>query len=190
MNQQVGQLYHASPVQRLTQIVPHIGTHGQNWVYATDDIVVAAMFLGRLGGDFTCASGICGGKPYLCERFAGAFEQRYGKASGSLYVLSDVGFLAGQTSYRKDFVNSKAVTPLEERRVDNAQAYLLALMSEAKLVIKYYPERYCISDDDGDLVEKAARMVTRFGQSVLEQVMEFHPKLLGRVEEELAKNKT
>ena len=183
-------VYHASPVQGLTQIVPRIGTHGQNWVYATDDIAVAAVFLARLGGDFTCASGVCGGKPYLCERFAGAFERRYGTASGSLYVLSGQCFLVGQTSYSKDFVSSQPVTPLEEIRVDNAADHLLRLAAEGRIVIKFYPERFCIPEDDSDLVRKAAVMYKRFGQSALDQVKEFHPGLLGRVKEELAKNTT
>ena len=178
-------LYHASPMQGLTQIVPHIGTHGQSWVYATDDLAVA-VFLGRLGGDFTCASGIHGGKPYLCERFAGAFERRYGTASGSLYVLPGDGFLSEQTSYSKDFVSSQPSTPLEERRVDNAADYLLGLAAEGKIVVKFYPERYCVAEDDSDLVEKAVRMYARFGQKALDQVQEFHPSLLDRVQEELA----
>ena len=180
-------LYHASPMQGLTQIVPRIGTHGQNWVYATDDIAVAAVFLGRLGGDFTCASGVFDGKPYLCERFAGAFERRYGTARGSVYVLPGEGFLTGLTSYRKDFVSAEAVTPLEEIRVENAADYLLRLAAEGKLVIKFYPDRYCIPDDDSDLVQKAARMYARFGQKVLDQVQEFHPNLLDRVKEEIAR---
>ncbi len=174
----------------MTQIVPHVATHGQNWVYATDDIAVAAVFLGRLGGDFTCASGVCDGRPYLCERFAGAFERRYGAASGSLYVLPGDGFLAGQTSYNKDFVSREAVTPLEEIRVENAAECLLKLAAEGRIVVKFYPERYCITADDSDLVQKAVRMYQRSGQSVLDQVQEFHPSLLDRVQEEIAKNKT
>ena len=180
-------LYHASPVQGLTQIVPRVGTHGQSWVYATDNIAVAAVFLGRLGGDFTCASGVCDGRPYLCERFAGAFDRRYGKASGSLYVLPGDGFLTGQTSYSKDFVSAEAVTPLEERRVDNAKDYLLRLAAEDALVIKFYSERCCIPDDNSDLVRKAVQMYQRFGKRVLDQVQEFHPGLLDRVRDEIAR---
>ena len=187
MRQQPERLYHASPLQGLTQIVPHVGTHGQSWVYAADNIAVAAVFLGKLGGDFTCASGVCDGRPYLCERFAGAFERRYGTASGSLYVLPGDSFLAGQTSYSKDFVSAEAVKPLEEARVDNAADYLLKLAAEGKIVVKFYPERYCIADDDSDLVRKAVSMYARFGQRVMDQVQEFHPHLLDRVREEVTK---
>ena len=187
MSLQPDVLYHASPIQGLTQIVPHVGTHGQSWVYATDNIAVAAVFLGRLGGDFTCASGVCDGRPYLCERFAGAFERRYVMASGSLYVLPGDGFLAGQTSYSKDFVSTEAVKPLDEIRVDNAGDYLLRLATEGRIVIKFYPERYCIAADDSDLVKRAARLYERLGQKALDQVQEFHPDLLDRVKDEIAK---
>ena len=185
VSQENNQLYHASPVQGLTEIVPHISTHGQRWVYATDDRTVAAIFLGRLGGDFTCASGIYQGKPYLCERFAGAFDRRYGSVVGSIYVLPATHFLAGQTSYSKDLVCSQPVAPLEEIKIASAKGYLLRLAAEDKLVIKFHPERFCIPDDDEDLVQKAVRIYQR-GSSVLEQVQDFHPHLLGRVQEAIA----
>lgn len=175
-------LYHASPAQGLTEIVPHISTHGQSWVYATDDRAVAAIFLGRLGGDFTCASGIYQGKPYLCERFAGAFERRYGSAAGSIYVLPSADFLAGQTSYGKDLVCSRPVKPLDEIKIASAKDYLLGLAAEDKLLIKFHPERFCTPEDDEDLVQKAVRMYQRSGSSVLEQVQDFHPHLLRRVQ--------
>ncbi len=189
MNCGLHEVYHASPVQGLVQIIPHVGTHGQSWVYATDNIAVAAMFLGRLGGDFTCASGIYEGRPYLCERFAGAFDRRYGSAKGSIYRLSGTDFVSGQTSYSKDLVCNRAVEPLSETRVDNAKDYLLRLASGGKLLVKFYPDRFCLTPDDEDLVVKAARMYRQFGESALEQVQEFHPRLLDRVMELVAKNK-
>lgn len=186
MSHEAERVYHASPVQNLTKIVPHVSTHGQRWVYATDDMAVAAIFLGRLGGDFTCASGIYQGRPYLCERFAGAFDRRYGAASGSIYVLPAADFLAGQTSYSKDLVCSRSVKPLEEIKIANAKGYLLRLAAEDKLVIKFHPERFCIPDDDEDLVQKAVRMYQRGSNNVLEQVEDFHPHLLRRVREAIA----
>ena len=182
------EVYHASPVQGLTRIVPYVSTHRQPWVYAADDIAVAAVFLGRLGGDFTCASGVYSGKPYLCERFAGAFERRYGSVSGSIYVLPPDGFASGQTSYGKDLVCSHAVAPLREIKVDDAKDYLLRLAAENRLIIKFYPERFCIAEDDEDLVQKAAWMHERLGKDVLEQVRDFHPGLLDRVMEAIQKN--
>ncbi len=185
MDHESGRVYHASPIQNLTEIVPHVSTHGQSGVYATDDRIVAAIFLGRLGGDFTCASGIYQGKPYLCERFAGAFDRRYGSVAGSIYVLPSADFLAGRTSYSKDRVCSRTVKPLEEIKIANAKDYLLRLAAEGKLVMKLHPERFCIPEDDEDLVQKGVRMYQR-GINVLEQVEDFHPQLLRRVKAAIA----
>jgi hypothetical protein len=183
------EVYHASPIQGLTQIIPHVSTHGQSWVYATDHIAVAAVFLGRLGGDFTCASGLVSGNPYLCERFAGAVDRRYGSVAGSLYTLPGDGFLSEQTSYSKDLICSQAVKPLEEIRVANAKDYLLQLASDGKIIIHFYPERFCLRADDEDLVEKAARMYQQFGEGILEQIRDFHPGLLDRVMEMVTRSK-
>ena len=98
-------------------------------------------------------------------------------------------FLSGQTSYSKDLVCCRAVKPLSETKVDNAKDYLLRLASEGSLLIKFYPDRFCLTPDDEDLVLKAAQMYRQFGESTLKQVQEFHPGLLDRVMELVAKNK-
>jgi len=89
-------LYHASSVQGLSRLVPSASTHGI-WVHAVADPVLAACFLSTTGGDLTCAVGRDRrtGIPYLCERFAGAFDRRYAGKPGSIYGVSGERFLAG-----------------------------------------------------------------------------------------------
>ena len=36
------------------------------------------------------------------------------------------------------------------------------------MMVKFYPERFCIAEDDQDLVEKAVRMYRQSGEEVLE----------------------
>ncbi len=98
--------------------------------------------------------------------------------------------MPGQTSYSKDLVCIEAVRPLEEIRIANAKDYLVQLASEGKIIMKFYPERFCLTADDEDLVEKAARMYQQFGESALEQVRDFHPGLLDRVMKMVIKRKT
>lgn len=71
-------VYHSSKTRGLKTILPSTSTHGRKWVYATKDLVLAALFLATTGGDFTCCIGRdkITGKPYLCERFRGAFDLR------------------------------------------------------------------------------------------------------------------
>ena len=44
-------LYHASRRFGLKELVPHKGTHRQEWVYAATDVAIAAIFLGRESGN-------------------------------------------------------------------------------------------------------------------------------------------
>lgn len=182
-------VYHCSPVQGLTMLTPRVGTHGHAWVYATDDVAMASVFLGRLGGDFTCGTGTHHGTPYLVERFAGAVDRRYGGVRGSIYVLPAEGFMAGKTSWSKDLVCDHPVTPLEETPVDDAKSYLLRLAEQGRLILKFYPERFYVPDDDEDLVERAVRKVKVHGPGVLDQVKEFHPYLLARVRQAIQENR-
>ena len=184
MNYPFEVIYHCSPVQGLTRMAPRVRTHGQNWVYATGDMVMASVFLGREGGDFTCATGTLDGAPYVVERFEGAIERRYGGIRGSLYTLPGRGFLAGRTTWGQDLVSEEAVVPLHETRVDDAKEYLLRLAAESRLIVKFYPERFVgMSADDEDLVERAAVW------GGMDRLRKYHPGLVDRTLEAIASGK-
>lgn len=149
MNHAFGEVYHCSPVQGLTLISPRVSTHGQNWVYATGNMVMSSVFLGREGGDLTCATGTLDGTPYVAERFEGAIDCRYEGIRGSPYTLPGHSFMEGRTTWSHDLVSGEAVTPFRETRVDNAKDYLLRLAAEGRLIVKFYPDRLAgISDDE------------------------------------------
>lgn len=50
-------VYHASRHRGLRWLASKPSTHGQPWVYACKDPVMAAFFLSGTGGDLTCAVG-------------------------------------------------------------------------------------------------------------------------------------
>jgi len=164
-------------------------------VYATKDPALAACFLGNLGGDFTCAIGRDPktGKPFLCERFPGAFELRYRNVRGSIYVLPGESFLEGQTGWKEEVVSPVPVTPLEEIPVEDAAEYLLGLEREGKLLIVRYPEKIAdIPEDDEDLVLRAVvwyRRFKPFGFLVLRELGKYHPHLVNRVKSALREGK-
>jgi len=177
-------VYHSSQVQGLEVINPSQSTHGGSWVYATWDIVMSAAFLGTRGGDLTCCVGRDSetGKPYICERFEGAFALRYGGVQGSIYVLPGDKFVAGKTPWEEEVVCDEAVALIREIRVENAQNYLLALADEGRLIVKFYPDRVDgIPEDDGDLVYRAAVWHKQFGDKIIERVKQYQPHLLDRV---------
>lgn len=184
MNHPFEEVYHCSPVQGLTLITPRVSTHGRGWVYATGDVVMSSVFLGREGGDFTCATGTLDGAPYIVERFQGAIERRYGGIRGSLYTLPGRGFTAGRTTWSHDLVSEEAVAPLHETRVDDAKDYLLRLAAEGLLTVKFYPDRFAgMPDDDEDLVEMAAVW------NNMDRLRKYHPGLVDRTLEAIASGK-
>lgn len=184
MNHSFEEVYHCSPVQWLMLITPRVSTHGQNWVYATGNMVMSSVFLGREGGDFTCATGTLDGAPYIAERFEGAIDRRYGGIRGSLYTLPGHSFMEGRTTWSHDLVSEEAITPLRETRVDNAKDYLLRLAAEGRLIVKFYPDRLAgNSDDDEDLVERAAVW------NSMERLRKYHPHLVGRALEAISSGK-
>lgn len=177
-------VYHSSGARGLTVLEPWQSSHGERWVYATRDVVMAAAFLGTLGGDFTCAVGRDDetGVPFIRERFEGAFDLRYHQVSGSIYVLPGDTFVGGETGWEEEVVSREAVTPLEEIRVGDAKAYLLELAKEDKLIIKFYPEKIAhVPEDDEDLVYWAVIEHKKLGTAALTRLKEYHPHLLERV---------
>ena len=182
------EVYHSSQTQGLTRLDPRASTHGC-WLHATRDLVLAAAFLGTVGGDLTCAVGRdpdCG-RPYICERFDGAFDLRYGGVSDSIYVLPGETFVEGQTPWDEEVVSRAPVVPLREVRVDDAKGYLLGLAEDGQLILKTFPDRIDgIPDDDSDLVHRAVVWYERFGDEILERVKTYHPHLLNQLRQTIA----
>ena len=181
-------VYHASSAQGLQRIVPSPGIHG-TWVFAVGDRALAAAFLSTLGGDLTCAVGRdpATGCPYICERFAGAFDERYAGAAGSIYVLDGVRFRSGVTPWEEEFVCDGVVRPRAEIPVSDAARHIEELAAAGRMTIARYPKRIAgIPEDDLDLVERAVEWATRSGSDALKAFAEYHPGLLDRIREALA----
>lgn len=184
------EVYHSSGTQGLTSIEPREGTHGRSWVYATRDMLMSTVFLSTEGGDFVCATGRDGetGRPFICERFPGALDLRYGGRRGSIFVLPGEDFLEGQAAFDEEVVCSHAVAPEREIGIEEVREYLVQLSREGELLIKFHPERVCgIPDDDEDLVHKSAAWYPRYGNGVLVQMQRYHPHLVGRVRDAICR---
>ena len=184
-------VYHSSQIQGLDEIKPRKSSHNESWVYATKDIVMAAAFLGTLGGDFTCSVGRDKkmGKPFICERFEGAFDLRYEGVKGSIYTLLGDTFMEGRTQWDEEVISEQSIKPIRETVVSNVKEYLLKLAEEDSLAIKYYPEKIAyIPEDDEDLVYRAAIWYKHAGEEIIERVRKYHPNLILRVMQAIDEN--
>ena len=183
-------VYHASETQGLTLLKPSVGTHGERWVYATKDIVMAALFLSGKGGDLTCAVGRDGDIPYVCERFVGAFDYRYANVSGSIYVLPSETFMENKTQWDEEVVSESEVTPAEEIRIDDVKGFLIEQSNNGRLKILFYPNRTAdIPGDDEDLVYRGIIWTRKMGEPLLEDFRKYHPHLISRIQKGLEENR-
>ncbi|WP_350343141.1 hypothetical protein PRVXT_002422 [Proteinivorax tanatarense] len=183
-------VYHCSEISGLKLIKPNKSTHGAEYVYATKEIGISALFLSGVGGDFTCAIGRDRqtGMIYVCERFEGAFEYRYSGKSGSIYVLPGEKFKENKTRWIEEVVADEAIEPNEEIFVSDSKDFLLDLDEKSQIKIVGYPEKIDgIPEDDSDLVESVIYWTKKFGKEQLDNVRKYHPHLLTRVLKEVEK---
>lgn len=180
-------VYHCSPLSDVKTLNTRVGTHGKAWVYATKEMVMSAVFLGREGGDFTCMIGRNkDGIVYITERFKGAFDLRY-KESGSIYKLSSKGFLENKTSWNEEVVSPAPVKVLEEIAVKDVREYLKGLEKEKRLIIAHYPERYMLPENDTDLVSRGIEWTVKAKnqEAYLKNIAKYQPGLIDRIKEGL-----
>jgi hypothetical protein len=148
-------VYHSSIRQGLSVIEPRVGTHAQAWVYAARDLVIASIFLGQ-HHDFILASGLTGDMPYICERFAGAFDRAKANVVASIYVPPGSSFQANCTGWEGDLISEIAVVPLSETVIAVAETQLLELRDIGQLEFYFYPDRpEHLPNDDSDLITAA-----------------------------------
>ncbi|MBM3232772.1 hypothetical protein FJZ18_01235 [Candidatus Pacearchaeota archaeon] len=181
-------VYHASPKQGLGVINPlSDNKNGRKVVCASKDEVIASLFLGRTGGDYTCCLGreIIFNIPYLVERFPGAFRLKY-NIPASLYELPSSTFFNDGSTWDDEVISHEPVKPVRENKIVNAGEHLLHLETQGKLHIYLYLHRIAaIPDDDSDLVEKSLMWAKSKGlDEVLKQVRRFHPGLVDRIKQE------
>ena len=174
-------VYHSSKVSGLKILEPRPSTHKIPWVYATKDIATTAMYLGY-NFDFICQTGFSKGKPYIWERFKGAFNLGYKDKKGSIYYLKPDTFKEGMTSYTPEIVSEVPVKVEKEIPINDVQEYLLNLEKEGKLKIFMFPNTLDgESSNKEDIVERGINWTIDFGEDTLDRVKEYHPDVLNRV---------
>lgn len=168
MNDVPLEVFHASNISGLKRLEPRVSTHGKAWIYAARDLLTASMFLGR-HHDFILGSGYVDDRPYIVERFAGAFEQAKRGASGSIYLLPGSSFRAGLTGWHAEVVSEETLEPLHEILVPDAAAPLLEYERADKLDIYRFPSRPShVPADDSDLIVAARGLYAQHGQKLID----------------------
>mgnify|MGYP000862530290 FL=1 len=174
-------VYHSSKVRGLKILEPRPSTHKTPLVYATRDIATTAMYLGD-NFDFICQTGFSKGKPFIWERFKGAFDLGYKNKEGSIYYLKPDSFQENMTSFSLEIVSEIPVKVEKEVIVNDVKEYLLNLEKQGKLSIFMFPDtpEWRASNKE-DIVERGINWTIDFGENTLRQIKEYHPDVLDRV---------
>jgi hypothetical protein len=139
------------------------------------------MYLGD-NFDFICQTGFYKGKPFIWERFKGAFDLGYKNKKGSIYYLKPDSFKENMTSFSLEIVSEIPVKVEKEVIVNDAKEYLLNLEKQGKLSIFMFPDTpEGRASNKEDIVEKGINWTIDFGENTLEQIKEYHPDVLDRV---------
>jgi hypothetical protein len=177
-------VYHASSKQGLKILVPNISTHQQRWLYASEDIIVAATFLSSLGGDFYCSVGrdIYSGKIYICERQIDGFEKRYDSTKGSIYTLRNTTFRKDEKCWKEELVTTEQVKPIKEYVVEDVIACLKDYEKNNQLLIVRYPQKISLVPiDDSDLIIKSMQWYLEIGEPFMEYLSEINQPIFLKI---------
>lgn len=171
-------LYHGSHQQGLRMLEPNESGYGKKYVYGTDSLSSAVIFLGRGRNSFE-ASWTMGGKDqYFCERKYGILDRWYSGVRGSVYVLSPSDFQKDERVSEHEFISSRPVRILEETKVADAKAFLLDLERQGKIEIIQYKDRMTKFPDDSDLVEMCLNGLGKYSvEFTLKRIRKLQPQI-------------
>lgn len=177
-------LYHGSKISGLKTIEPNKSTHGNSWVYATKDPVIASLFISECD-DFNTA--ICGNGSgfypfFVVERHKDVLSKYFNGVSGSIYTIDAKNFKANLTGWSAELVSTESASVVSETKITDLLEYITDAEKKGKIKIYYYPDRpKYIPQDDSDIVAKAVEW-SKKKEHVKKRFLEIHPNLKDQFE--------
>ena len=132
-------LYHASNIEGLERLTPHISTHGKPYVYAIRSRLMAILF-GTPKDDFDILIDSNCGKAILYECYPLALEKIYSGKSCSLYTVEEENFQNGLTGWDEELVCSTPVAVISEEKIDDIYSEILRATKIGDCEIHFYEQ--------------------------------------------------
>lgn len=176
-------VYHGSPNGNIEFLTAHKSTHQKDCIYATDNKVVALLFMGKGNGDLDTRISSVNGKLELVERRPGVLEALYNK-EGFLYELDD------RTFNHYDYLWSQEMISFEEKIKPINKIYYKSILEalieeerEGNIVIYRYPNRpRNMPLDNSDLIEKYIYFQEQGINGAISQLLSVYPEFSSIVE--------
>lgn len=176
-------VYHGSPKGDIEKLTAHKSTHQKNCIYATDNKVIAFLFMGKGNGDLDTRIGTSNGNLELVERRPGVLESMYNK-EGYLYELD------GSTFDHYDYLWSQEVISFEEEIIPLNKTYYASILDELNkaeqeelITIYRYPNRPdSMPLDNSDLIEKYISFEEQGLKGSVSRLLSIYPEFTDQVE--------
>ncbi len=182
-------VYHGSSNSNIKEIVAHKSTHQKECIYATDNKVVALLFMGRGNGDLDTRISNINGKPELVERREGVLKKLYDK-EGYLYELDGSSFRHYDYLWSLEVISfEKSIIPLRKIFYPNILDALKEEEQKGNIIIYRYPNRpENMPLDNSDLIDKYINFENQGIVGAIDKLLQIYPEFVSLIQDKLEKN--
>lgn len=148
-------VYHGSHNGNIEIIKAHVSTHQKKCIYATDNKVIAMLFMNKGMGDLDTIKSYDNGLPILVERRQGVLEKLY-DTSGYIYELDGSSFKHYDYLWKPEVISFESgIKPIKKTYYDNILKALNEEAENGNIKIYKYPNRpNHIPLDNSDLIDR------------------------------------
>lgn len=176
-------VYHGSPDGTIELLSAHRSTHQKNCIYATDNKVVALLFMGKGNGDLDIRLSSVDGKPELVERRPGVLEKLYNK-EGYLYELDGESFNHYDYLWSLEVISFESeIKPINKIYYSNILDAIIEEEKQGNIIIYKYPNRpKNMPFDNSDLIEKYIAFENQGLTGAVSDLLSVYPEFSSKVE--------
>ena len=181
-------VYHGSPNGNIEIIKAQLGTHQKKCIYATDNKIIAMLFMNRGMGDLDTIKEYDDGLPILIERRQGVLEKIY-NTSGYIYELDGNSFNHYDYLWEPEVISFEhSIKPIKKTYYDNILKTLNKEAEYGNIKIYKYPNRTnYIPLDKSDLIDKYINFELNGIKGAVNTLLTIYPEFESIVTEKLNK---
>lgn len=177
-------VYHGSPDGNIEFLNAHKSTHQKNCIYATDNKVVALLFMGKGNRDLDTRLSSVNGNSELVERRTGILEKLYNK-EGYLYEIDGSTFSHYDYLWSLEVISFKSeIKPINKIYYPNILDAIIEEEKKGNIIIYRYPNRpKNMPFDNSDLIEKYISFENQGLTGSISKLLSIYPEFSSMIEE-------
>ena len=181
-------VYHGSHNGNIEIIKAHVSTHQKKCIYATDNKVIAMLFMNKGMGDLDTIKSYDNGLPILVERRQGVLEKLY-DTSGYIYELDGSSFKHYDYLWKPEVISFESgIKPIKKTYYDNILKALNEEAENGNIKIYKYPNRpNHIHLDNSDLIDRYINIELNGIKGAINSLLTVYPEFESIVAEKLNK---